>query len=318
MKFRLFASLLAFSGVVAAAIQFAPPIKGAWTPEQVADDVYVIHGPLGMPNPENQGFMNNPAFIVGDKGVVVVDPGSSVQVGEMLLARIAKVTDMPVVAVFNSHIHGDHWLGNQAIKAKYPEVPIYGHERVGPQVIAGAGTQWVQLMLELTNKATLGTKVVKPDHPVKDGDVIKTAGMTFRIFNNDKAHTDTDIMVLVEEKGVMFLGDNAGYERILRLEGGSFRGNVAALNAAIETGATVFVPGHGPTADARAASEYRDYLDTVYKVVKTGYEDGKADFEIRPDLVPQLKRWSNWEGFENLLGSHISAAYLEAEAADFE
>jgi len=317
MKKWLGLGMLLAAGV-AIAIQMGPPIRGEWAPEKVADNVYVIHGPLGLPSPQNQGFMNNPAFIVGDEGVVVVDPGSSVQVGEMLLERIARVTDKPVVAVFNSHIHGDHWLGNQAIKAKYPDVPIYGHERVGPKVLAGVGTQWVQLMLDLTQKATAGTQVVKPDHPVTDGDVINAAGLTFRIYNNDKAHTDTDIMVLVEEKKVMFLGDNAGHERILRLEGGSFRGNVAALNTALESGATVFVPGHGRTAGTEAASLYRDYLEIVYQTIVEGYEDGKADFEIRPDLVPKLDAWKDWQGFEELLGSHISAAYLEAEAADFE
>lgn len=303
---------------VAIATQIGPPIRGEWTPQQVADDVYVIHGPLGVPTPENQGFMNNPAFLVGDDGVVVVDPGSSLQVGQMLLERIEKVTDKPVVAVFNSHIHGDHWLGNQAIRDKYPQVPIYGHERVGPQIVAGAGTQWVQLMLDMTNKATAGTAIVKPDHPVVDGDVIEAGGLSFRVYNNDKAHTDTDIMLLVEQKGVMFLGDNAGHERILRLEGGSFRGNVAALQTALDSGATVFIPGHGPTAGSEAASLYRDYLQTVYETVAEGYGEGKADFEIRPDLLPKLDAWKGWEGFDTLLGSHISAAYLEAEAADFE
>ncbi len=317
MKKIIILSLLFVTGI-AIAIQIAPPIRGKWAPDKVAEDTYVIHGPLGLPSPENQGFMNNPAFIVGDTGVVVVDPGSSVQVGEMLLKRIERVTDKPVVAVFNSHIHGDHWLGNQAIRARYPEVPIYGHERVGPKIISGVGTQWIQLMLELTEKATAGTKIVKPDHPVKDGDVIKAAGLTFRIYNNDKAHTDTDIMVLVEEKKVMFLGDNAGHGRILRLEGGSFRGNVEALKIALASGAEVFVPGHGRTGGTEAASLYRDYLKTVYDIVAAGYEDGKDDFEIRPDLVPQLEDWKNWQGFEELLGSHISAAYLEAEAAEFE
>ena len=120
----------------------------------------MIHGPTELPSPSNQGFMNNPAFVVTDEGVVVIDPGSSVQVGEMVLARIEKVTDKPILAVFNSHIHGDHWLGNQAIRAKYPDVPIYGHERVPPKVEAGAGTEWVDLMLSMTEKATAGTGVV--------------------------------------------------------------------------------------------------------------------------------------------------------------
>ena len=100
------------------ALQKAAPIRVDYPPQEIAPGVYVIHGPKELPSPENQGFMNNPAWIVTDDGVVVVDPGSSVQVGEMVLARIEKTTDKPILAVFNSHIHGDHWLGNQAIRAR--------------------------------------------------------------------------------------------------------------------------------------------------------------------------------------------------------
>lgn len=317
MKKTLLLTLLMITGL-ALATEVAAPLRGDWPPQQVADGVYVIHGPRGFPTPENQGFMNNPAFLVGSDGVVVVDPGSSLQVGQMLLGEIAKVTDKPVVAVFNSHVHGDHWLGNQAIREKYPQVPIYGHENTGPQIIAGAGALWIQQMLDLTQRATAGTRIVKPDHPVNDGDLIEAAGLSFRVYNNGKAHTNTDIMLLVADKGVMFLGDNAGYTRVLRLEGGSYRGNIEALNIALESGATVFVPGHGPSGGTEAATEYRDFLQTVYETVAEGYDEGKADFEIRPALVPKLERWQGWADFEALLGPHISAAYLEAEAADFE
>ncbi|MDJ0739469.1 MAG: MBL fold metallo-hydrolase [Gammaproteobacteria bacterium] len=299
------------------ALQKAAPLRGEWRPDQVASGVYVIHGPTELPSPANQGFMNNPAFVVGETGVVVVDPGSSVQVGEMLLARIAQITDKPVLAVFNSHIHGDHWLGNQAIRAKYPDVPIYGHERVGPRVLEGAGTEWVQLMLRMTENATAGTEVVRPDRPVNDGDRIPIDGMTYRVYNNDKAHTDTDIMVLVEELDVMFLGDNAGHGRILRLEGGSFPGNVAALDTALASGAQVFVPGHGPSGGPEVARRYRDYLDTVYTTAQHGVDEGLSDFEIRPLLLPKLGPWQQWAGFDTELGGHISGAFLEAEAAAF-
>lgn len=299
------------------ALQKAAPIRVDYPPQEIAPGVYVIHGPKELPSPENQGFMNNPAWIVTDDGVVVVDPGSSVQVGEMVLARIEKTTDKPILAVFNSHIHGDHWLGNQAIRARYPQVPIYGHERVGPKVIAGAGTEWVELMLSMTQNATAGTSVVKPDHPVKDGDELQIGGLTYRVMNNDKAHTDTDIMLHVPEKSLIFLGDNAGHERILRLEGGSFPGNVAALENAIATGASVFVPGHGPSGGKEVAERYRDYLKTVYSTAQLGVDEGLADFEIRPLLMPKLEPWSQWAGFEHELGRHINGAYLEAEAAAF-
>ncbi len=299
------------------ALQKAAPLRGDWMPDEIASGVYVIHGPKELPSPDNQGFMNNPGFIVGEKGVVVVDPGGSVQIGEMVLARIEMITDKPVVAVFNSHIHGDHWLGNQAVRAKYPDVPIYGHERVGPKVIAGVGTEWVELMLRMTEKATLGTEVVAPDHPVTDGDELVIDGFTYAVMNNDKAHTDTDIMLHVKELGVMFLGDNAGHERILRLEGGSFAGNIEALNNAIATGARVFVPGHGPSGGPEIAERYRDYLQILYSTAQKGVDDGLADFELRPLLLPQLEPWRDWSGFDVELGGHINAAFLEAEEAAF-
>lgn len=309
-------ALLLIAGA-AYALQKAAPLRGEWQPEEVAQGVYVIHGPTELPSPSNQGFMNNPAFVVTDEGVVVIDPGSSVQVGEMVLERLERVTDKPVLAVFNSHIHGDHWLGNQAIRARYPEVPIYGHERVGPKVIAGAGTQWVELMLRMTEQATAGTGVVPADHPVSDGDEITVGGLTYAVMNNDKAHTDTDIMLHVRELDVMFLGDNAGHGRILRLEGGSFPGNIEALENALATGARVFVPGHGPSGGAEVATRYRDYLSTLYTTVEQGLEEGLSDYEIRPRLLPKLEPWSQWAGFDDELGKHISGAYLEAEMASF-
>ena len=87
--------------------QEAGPIGIPYSPEEVAENVYVIHGSLDFPNSVNQGFMNNPVFVVSEGGVVLIDPGSSVQTGRMVLGEIEKVTDQPVVAVFATHVHGD-------------------------------------------------------------------------------------------------------------------------------------------------------------------------------------------------------------------
>jgi glyoxylase-like metal-dependent hydrolase (beta-lactamase superfamily II) len=163
----------------------------------------------------------------------------------------------------------------------------------------------------------LGTDIVAPDRPVKDGDVLAIGGLTYRVMNNDKAHTDTDIMLHIKERDVMFLGDNAGHGRILRLEGGSFPGNITALENALASGASVFVPGHGPSGGSEVATRYRDYLQTLYETVQQGVEEGLADFEIRPLLLPKLGPWQQWAGFDSELGPHISGAYLEAEAAAF-
>jgi len=46
--------------------------------------------------------------VITDHGVVIIDTGGSFQVGEMIVKKIKALTDKPVVAVFNTHIHGDH------------------------------------------------------------------------------------------------------------------------------------------------------------------------------------------------------------------
>ena len=154
----------------------AQAAKGPAVPDhpldRINEQVYVIHGPIDMPNPENQGFMNNPGVILTSKGVVIIDPGASVQSGEMVLRRLKTISQQPVVAVFNTHIHGDHWLGNQAIKEAYPKAVIYGHPRMIELIAEGEGDTWVDLMMKLSNGKTEGTKVVGPDKASNHGDAI--------------------------------------------------------------------------------------------------------------------------------------------------
>ena len=141
--------------------------------DKVAENVYVIHGPITTPDPQNQGFMNNPGIIVATAGVVIIDPGASVQSGEMVLRAVGKLTNKPVVAVFNSHIHGDHWLGNQAIRTAYPDAAIYGHSNMIELINNGEGKSWVELMEQLTAGKTAGTEVVAPDKSAGHGDEIR-------------------------------------------------------------------------------------------------------------------------------------------------
>ncbi len=315
MRIVLFLAALLVSQVVVA--EKALPLKADYVAKEVAGGVFIIHGPKGLPSPENQGFMNNPGFVVTPAGVVVIDPGSSVQVGEMVLTQIRKHTDKPVVAVFNTHVHGDHWLGNQAVFEAFPKVKIYAHPKMMERVEQGAGVQWLEVMMDLTKGATAGTKVMSANTSVNDGGNIEVGGVAFQVLHDGKSHTDNDIMILLPQKKVVFLGDNAGYGRMLRLNDGSFLGNIRNLDRAVASGATVFVPGHGPTAGPEAATEYRDYLQAVYDGVKDFFEDDLSDFEIKPKLLPRLGKWQDWVDFDSLVGSHISLAYLEVEAAEF-
>jgi glyoxylase-like metal-dependent hydrolase (beta-lactamase superfamily II) len=286
--------------------------------DEVAPGVYVIHGPVGYPTPENQGFMNNPAFIVTHQGVVVVDPGASVQTGEMVLRQVAKVTGKPLLAVFNTHVHGDHWLGNQAMRDIAPEVPIYAHPKMLAAIEAGAGEEWVARMVSGTDGATEGTVSVGPNISLDHGDEIEIGGLEYRIFHYGQVHTHTDLMIQVPGKELLFLADNANNKRIVRMDDGSFSGTIAALTAAREQiPAKVLVPGHGKTGGWEIVDANLEYFTVLYETVAALYEEGISDFEMKPKVAGKLSGFGDWAGFEDELGKHISLAYLEAEEAAF-
>jgi glyoxylase-like metal-dependent hydrolase (beta-lactamase superfamily II) len=285
--------------------------------DKVSDNTYVIHGPLGTPNPENQGFMNNPAFVITGKGIVIIDPGSSVQIGEMLLRVIAKTSDKPVIAVFNTHIHGDHWLGNQAVQAAYPEVPIYGHPNMIALIEKGEGDNWVSLMEQLTENKTAGTSVVAPNVAVGNGDKFEFGDTSVRIHHYGIAHTTSDLMIEIPELSVTFLGDNVLNNRIPRIDDGNIQGNIEACTRIRETGSKTYVPGHGLSGDESVPKAFCRYLDTLYTAVKQYYDEGLSDFEMKDQVAEQLSAFSSWSGFNEELGKHISLAYLQIEAAEF-
>jgi len=131
--------------------------------DKVSQHVYVIHGPKEMPNPGNRGFMNNPAFIVADKGVIVVDPGSTEEIGRMVLNNIKAITSKPVTHVFNTHIHGDHWLGNDAIKQLFPDITVIADPRMIKKAKAGDAQSWIVLLHDLTEGAREGTEIMYPN-----------------------------------------------------------------------------------------------------------------------------------------------------------
>jgi len=285
--------------------------------EKVAENTWIIHGPLEMPNVGNQGFMNNPGIVLTSEGAVIIDPGSSVQAGEMVLRMLKTVTDEPVVAVFNTHIHGDHWLGNQAIKAAYPDAPVYGHTEMLTMIEDGVGETWIELMDKLTEGATQGTRVVGPDHPLGNGDAIKIGNKTFRIHHYGQAHTRTDIMIEVAEDSVVFLGDNVTTNRIPRMSDGNFIGNIDSVDNILKLGATTWVPGHGKTGDADMVRGYRDYLAAVYASARQAFDEDLDSSDVKPIALKATVKYKDWAGYEGEIGPQGAQAYMEVEAAEF-
>ncbi|KAA6186020.1 MBL fold metallo-hydrolase [Thiohalocapsa marina] len=310
--------LCSLAAATATAAERGPAVPDAEAHE-IAPGVFTLYGDINPPTPENQGFMANSTFILTDAGVVVIDTGSSVQVGEMLLRQIRARTDKPLLAVLNTHVHGDHWLGNQAMVADTPEVPIYGHPRMLELIAQGVGDQWLDIMMNATNGAVAGTEQVPPTQSLDDGDALTLGGLTIKAHHYPKVHSTTDLMFEIPELGLLFLADNANNGRIVRMDDGSFRGSVEALED-IRTrvpAAEVLIPGHGPVGGWEIIDAYLAYLTGLQTAVAELYDQGLSDFEMKPAVTEQLAAFQDTPGFDIELGKHISLVYLEVEAEAF-
>ena len=263
--------------------------------------------------------MNNPAAILTPNGVIIVDPGSSATIGKELLKKISKVSSKPVIAVFNTHVHGDHWLGNQGIREIYPKVPIYAHERMLERAKAGEGDEWIRIFMNMTQGAIAGTRPVGPTIGLKGGETLNLDGVTLRIHHTGRAHTDHDLMIeVVDDKG-LFFGDVMVATHVPNSDvpqDASFSGSITAIETMLKGPATLFIPGHGRSGGREVPESALRFLQQLKTLVMNHYKQGLSDYEMRDKIVGEMAEYRDWHNF-NEMGRVISFVYHEVEKENF-
>jgi glyoxylase-like metal-dependent hydrolase (beta-lactamase superfamily II) len=287
--------------------------------ERVSDRIAVIVGSDHQICPQRsvEHPLTNPAAIIGDTGVILIDPGSSLQTGRLVLERLQAITDKPIVAVFNSHIHGLYWLGNQAVRERYPDVPIYAHARMIERIRQGEGHFWVQAITGDHDGEQ--TQFVVPDHPLRGGETLTLAGIEIKAHHFGHGHTDHDLVLEVPQEDAVFLGGLV-VEPEVPSQGvprdADFEGQIAATREAIKLQAKNYIPGRGqPAGDALPKRAFA-FLTALYDGTAAGYDAGLADFEVTDQLKQDLAAYQQWYDFKQL-GGVISQMYLQVEQDQF-
>jgi glyoxylase-like metal-dependent hydrolase (beta-lactamase superfamily II) len=289
--------------------------------QQLSPHVWMVYSPDGFPSVENRGMMSNVIFVVTSAGVVVIDSGASLQIGQMAIRMIRQVTDKPVVAVFNSHYHGDHWLGNHAFVKTYGnKLPIYALPSTIEKLKGAEGNLWRGLMERWTHQSTLGTQVVLPNTPVQHGQVIQIGDVSFRMHHYGTAHTPSDLCVEVVQDQLTAVGDIAMGNRIANMDEGSYLGTFKYYKALMAaTGEQLWVPGHGQP-HKNLLKTYGEFMAGIWAPCLKAVEDGKSEAEAKAAVLKDPRvasRAKTMQGFEGNIGKYISLAYLEAEKVAF-
>lgn len=179
------------------------------------------------------------AWLEGRTDAIVVDPGFDVEAVRNLLTR----QSLTLGAILNTHGHADHIAGNAALKAAYPEAPLYigindAHLLADPNANLSAGFGW---------------NVVSPpaDSFVTDGRRFQVAGFEF-LPREIPGHSPGSVVFIADgfQPPFVFGGDVLFSGSVGRTDfpGGSFETLRMGIREKLFVLAdeTVVLPGHGP------------------------------------------------------------------------
>lgn len=281
---------------------------------QVAPHTWYVRGQSGMVSSANQGFNSNAGFVVTRDGVVVFDTLGTPALGLALLKKIRTVTRAPIRKIVISHYHSDHFYGLAAFKGQ-GQVEIIADQAVRDYLATpAAAARLEERRQSLAPWVNQSTRVIAPDRYLEQAETaFKLGGMTFRLVHAGPAHTPEDLMMLVEEEGVLFAGDVVFAGRIPFVGDADIRSWLAAIDRLAARKPRVMVAGHGDHSTNASAdlALTRDYLVYLRQAMRAAVEQG-ADFE-------DAYRATDWSQFSALpafeAANHKNAfsAYLAAE-----
>ncbi|WP_235272716.1 quinoprotein relay system zinc metallohydrolase 2 [Methylotenera versatilis] len=277
--------------------------------EDVGNGIYVHHGQHLDIDEGYQGDICNISFMVGERGVAVIDTGGSLKVGKQLRGAIKQVTDKPILYVINTHVHPDHIFGNAAFVQDKPQ--FVGHAKLGAAM---------QLRQEAYDKLNIrylgadaeGSEVVKPTLLVKAPMDLDLGGRTLKVTPYPNAHTDTDISVLDSKTGTLFTGDLLFIERTPVIEG-DIKGLIAAIDVLKTYPVKQVVPGHGPVAKdwIAALNNEQRYLNTLLTDIRANIKNG-GDMGKAMDTAAASEK-DKWLLFEIANRRNVNTLYPALE-----
>lgn len=251
------------------------PILAEATPlsvKQITPGIYVHHGEHKDLNEGYGGDICNVGFIIGSKGVAVIDTGGSNKIGIELREAIRKVTQLPILYVINTHVHPDHILGNAAFKQDHPV--FVGHDNLA-NVMAQRKEVYLRNLPQWVGKDAAGSEVIPPTLLVTTTREIDLGGRILKLTAYPLAHSPTDISVFDSTSKTLWTGDLLFVERAPSLDG-DIPGWLLAIEQLGAIQATRTVPGHGRvTQDLHTAlDDEKRYLSILLSDVRAAIKQG--------------------------------------------
>jgi glyoxylase-like metal-dependent hydrolase (beta-lactamase superfamily II) len=233
-------------------------------------DVKYIPTPLSDTITMIRGRGGNIAVSSGEDGVFIIDDQLE-PLTEQLLTAIREISEQPIRFVINTHYHGDHVGGNEAL-GKTGSV-IIAHDNIRRRMTTDQFSHFLNKTTPAWPKASL------PVVTFNDQVTLHMNGEPVSILHVPQGHTDGDSIVHFPVSNVVHMGDIlfTGMYPFIDLDGGGgIHGMIAGVELGIGMGnaETRFIAGHGPLTDLPGMREYLAFLvkarDNVQALIDQG------------------------------------------------
>ena len=282
---RMFAA--AIVGLISAGTIAQPPIESflAGAPEsfippplhpngvqlqtkQLGEGVYALLS--GLPAVDNSGF------IVGERGVLVIDAQINAEMAGQVQDAVRSVTDKPILYLINTNYHGDHTFGNYA----FPEdTLIIAHRNTTEHM------QHFELEKEFMLPTVDGDRSVFSDAELRLPDIafdkylrLDLGGRFVELHYFGRGNTPGDTVVFEPQTRTAWTGNlvvGAGTIPPM-FEGGvnDYLQTISRFSQTLEV--TTIIPGHGAPATADILGRYLRYLSDLKASVRGAIDEGKT------------------------------------------
>jgi quinoprotein relay system zinc metallohydrolase 2 len=256
----LFVTLLCISSVSKAEDNFVL--------EQTADGIYVHRGIHEDLDEGYHGDICNISFVVGEKGIAVIDTGGSLNVGNKFLAQIRQISKLPILYVINTHVHPDHIFGNAAFVS--PDTKFVGHEHLAA-AMEKRKDSYMRINQQWLKNDFAGSQMVKPDIAVHDTLTLDLGNRVLTLQARATAHTNTDLTIFDETSKTLWTGDLLFIQRTPSIDG-DIKGWIKVNQSLLEIPATQVISGHGKLSQnqtwQQAMQIEQQYLNTLLDDVR--------------------------------------------------
>ncbi|WP_426484917.1 MBL fold metallo-hydrolase [Flavobacterium sp. 2] len=260
---------------------------------KISDNVYAV-SPSTTETETTKGIpqATSAGFIVGDKGVLLIETMLSKRLYDQLYKLIRSVTPKPIVYAVNTSDHGDHCFGNYLL----PKETILIQNEFCKENLAKNFEGIKQFMIMLFGKDRgIEQSVYRPaDLTIALNQSLKLdlgGGKIVEIINTGTAQSPADLFVYLKDsdKNVLWAGNPfiAESPAIPWLFDGYFLEPVRNLQKIYDMigDNDVVVPGHGRITNKKGIKYTIDYVNALKENVENAVKKGETLDQVKASVT---------------------------------